>query len=58
MGLWAPDLQASYLQQGGRLDYTAVVKQSDGQGVWNCEHITLWGVFTRLYSRTGIWLVG
>jgi Zn-finger protein len=36
----APDLQASYVQQAGRLDYTAVVKQSDGQGVWNCEHIT------------------
>jgi Zn-finger protein len=28
------------LQQVGRLDYTAVVKQSDGQEVWNCEHIT------------------
>ena len=28
------------LQQVGRLDYTAVVKQTDGQGVWNCEHIT------------------
>jgi hypothetical protein len=39
-GFVAPDLQASYLQQVGRLDYTAVVKQSDGQGVWNCEHIT------------------
>jgi hypothetical protein len=36
----APDLQESYLQQVGRLDYTAVVKQSDGQEVWNCEHIT------------------
>ncbi len=36
----APDLQASYVQQAGRLDYTAVLKQSDGQGVWNCEHIT------------------
>jgi hypothetical protein len=35
-----PDLEASYVQQAGRLDYTAVVKQSDGQGVWNCEHIT------------------
>jgi hypothetical protein len=40
MGYVAPDLQASYVQQAGRLDYTAVVKQSDGQGVWNCEHIT------------------
>ncbi len=39
-GVVAPDLQASYVQQAGRLDYTAVVKQSDGQGVWNCEHIT------------------
>jgi Zn-finger protein len=39
-GFVAPDLQASYLQQLGRLDYTAVVKQSDGQEVWNCEHIT------------------
>jgi len=38
-GYVAPDLQASYVQQAGRLDYTAVVK-SDGQGVWNCEHIT------------------
>ena len=37
MGL---DLQASYVQQAGRLDYTAVVQQSDGQRVWNCEHIT------------------
>jgi hypothetical protein len=36
----APDLQESYLQQVGRLDYTAVVKQSDGEEVWNCEHIT------------------
>jgi len=36
----APDLQASYIQQAGRLDYTAVVRQSDGQQVWNCEHIT------------------
>jgi hypothetical protein len=36
----APELQASYLQQAGRLDYTAVVKQSDGQEVWSCEHIT------------------
>jgi len=39
-GVVAPDLQASYVQQAGRLDYTAVVKQSDGQRVWNCEHIT------------------
>jgi hypothetical protein len=39
-GIVAPDLQASYLQQVGRLDYTAVVKQPDGQEVWNCEHIT------------------
>jgi hypothetical protein len=39
-GIVAPDLQASCVQQAGRLDYTAVVKQSDGQGVWNCEHIT------------------
>jgi hypothetical protein len=36
----APGLQESYLQQVGHLDYTAVVKQSDGQEVWNCEHIT------------------
>jgi hypothetical protein len=36
----ASDLQASYVQQPGRLDYTAVVKRSDGQGVWSCEHIT------------------
>lgn len=36
----APDLQASYVQQAGRLDYTAVVKDSQGQGVWSCEHIT------------------
>ena len=36
----APDLQASYLQQVGRFDFTAVVKQSNGQRVWNCEHIT------------------
>jgi len=36
----APDLQTSYVQQAGRLDYMAVVKQSDGQRVWNCEHIT------------------
>ena len=36
----AHDLQASYIQQAGRLDYTAVVQQPDGQGVWNCEHIT------------------
>jgi len=36
----APDLKASYVRQAGRLDYTAVVEQSDGQGVWNCEHIT------------------
>lgn len=36
----AADLQASYLQQVGRLDYTAVVKQSDGRRVWNCEQIT------------------
>jgi hypothetical protein len=35
-----PDLQASSVQQEGRSDYTAVVTQSDGQGVWNCEHIT------------------
>ncbi len=39
-GVVAPDLQASYLQQAGRLDYTAVVKEADGQRVWNCEHIT------------------
>jgi Zn-finger protein len=39
-GFVTPDLEASYVQQAGRLDYTAVVKQSDGQGVWNCEHIT------------------
>jgi hypothetical protein len=39
-GFVNPDLQASYIQQAGRFDYTAVVKQSDGQGVWNCEHIT------------------
>jgi Zn-finger protein len=36
----APDLEASCVQQAGRSDFTAVVKQSDGQGVWNCEHIT------------------
>lgn len=35
----APDLQASYVQEAGRLDYAAVVK-SDGRVVWNCEHIT------------------
>ncbi len=40
MGYVAPDLKASYVQQAGRLDYTAVVKQSDGRGVWSCEHIT------------------
>jgi len=40
MGYVAPDLKASYVQLAGRLDYTAVVKQSDGQEVWNCEHIT------------------
>jgi hypothetical protein len=40
MGLVAPDLQASYVQQAGRLGYTAVVQQPDGQEVWNCEHIT------------------
>jgi|GEM_PF-4864387 Zn-finger protein len=40
MGYVAPDLKASYVQLAGRLDYTAVVKQSDGQGVWSCEHIT------------------
>ncbi len=39
-GVVAADLQASYVRQAGRLDYTAVVKQSDGQEVWNCEHIT------------------
>jgi hypothetical protein len=39
-GFVTPDLEASYVQQAGRIDYTAVVKQSDGQGVWNCEHIT------------------
>ena len=39
-GVVATDLQASYVQQAGRFDYTAVVKQSDGQRVWNCEHIT------------------
>ncbi len=39
-GVVAADLQASYVQQAGRLDFTAVVKQSDGQSVWNCEHIT------------------
>jgi Zn-finger protein len=40
MGYVAPDLKASYVQLAGRLDYTAVVKQADGQGVWSCEHIT------------------
>jgi hypothetical protein len=40
MGNVAPDLKASYVQLTGRIDYTAVVKQSDGQGVWSCEHIT------------------
>ena len=40
MGHMAPDLKASYVQLAGRLDYTAVVKQSDGKGVWSCEHIT------------------
>jgi hypothetical protein len=40
MGHVAPELKASYVQLAGRLDYTAVVKQSDGQGVWSCEHIT------------------
>jgi hypothetical protein len=40
MGLVAPDLKASYVQQAGRLDYTAVVQQPDGREVWNCEHIT------------------
>jgi hypothetical protein len=37
--LVAGDLQAFSIQQTGRLDYTAVVKQS-GQEVWSCEHIT------------------
>jgi hypothetical protein len=36
----APDLKASYVRQSSRLDYTAVIEQSDGQGVWSCEHIT------------------
>jgi hypothetical protein len=36
----ARDLQAFSIQQVGRLDYTAVVKQSDGLEVWSCEHIT------------------
>jgi N-methylhydantoinase B/oxoprolinase/acetone carboxylase alpha subunit len=36
----ASDLQAFSIQQTGRLDYTAVIKQSDGQVVWSCEHIT------------------
>jgi hypothetical protein len=40
MGYVASDLQASYIQQAGRPDYTAVVKESDGQEVWSCEHIT------------------
>ena len=40
MGYVAPDLKASYVQQAGRLDYTAMIKQSDGQTVWSCEHIT------------------
>ncbi len=39
-GVVATDLQASYVQQAGRLDFTAVVKHSDGQRVWICEHIT------------------
>ncbi len=40
MGHVAPNLQSSYVQQAGRLDYTALVKQSDGQEVWSCEYIT------------------
>jgi Zn-finger protein len=36
----ASDLRASCVQQEGRLDYTAVVKQTDGREVWSCEHIT------------------
>ncbi len=40
MGFVARDLHAFSIQQTGRLDYTAVVKQSDGQQVWSCEHIT------------------
>jgi VCBS repeat-containing protein len=36
----AGDLHAFSIQQAGRLDYTAVVKQSDGHEVWSCEHIT------------------
>src|SRR5713101_8423659 len=36
----APDLTASYIQQAGHLDYTAMIKQSDDTAVWSCEHIT------------------
>ena len=37
----ASDLQATYVQLEQRPDYTAVLKRaSDGQEVWNCEHIT------------------
>jgi hypothetical protein len=39
-GFVAGDLRAFSIQQTGRLDYTAMVKQSDGQEVWSCEHIT------------------
>ena len=38
-GIVARDLQAFAIQQRGRFDYTAVVKQSDGQEVWSREHI-------------------
>jgi hypothetical protein len=40
MGFVAGSPRESYIQQTGRLDYAAVVKQSDGREVWSCEHIT------------------
>lgn len=34
-------LQAAYVQQAGRPDYTAVIRRLSEQGdVWYCEHIT------------------
>jgi hypothetical protein len=47
-GFVARDLQAFSIQQTGRLDFTAIVKQSDGQEVWSCEHITHHDAFSAM----------
>lgn len=45
------DLRASYVERTGWLDYTGVVEQSDGQGVWSCEHTPQHDPFSECSGR-------